>query len=259
MSASAFFLSGRSPSPSASPGCCEPVGACSAICRHSSMTDALDRPVEVESLADGAGGGQDFVGGEVQIHVRQCGTDARRWSPWTTSTRPTTIAINLANWNSRVPHPRAGIRTRRVPPTTRRTSRRWCSSICLGSATSTGCDGVHLQCHIGTDTVSLARLGARMTGLDFSAPALEVARRLAADCGARRSTTSRATCTARSTRSAPSGSTSCSPASARCAGCPTSRRWAQVVAALLRPGGFLFIREGPSRCCGRCASRAPTG
>jgi hypothetical protein len=31
-----------------------------------------------------------------------------------------------------------------------------------------GLDGVHLQCHIGTDTVSLARLGARMTGLDFS-------------------------------------------------------------------------------------------
>ena len=32
-----------------------------------------------------------------------------------------------------------------------------------------GLRGVHLQCHIGTDTVSLARLGARMTGLDFSA------------------------------------------------------------------------------------------
>ena len=43
-----------------------------------------------------------------------------------------------------------------------------------------GLDAVHLQCHIGTDTVSLARLGARMTGLDFSAPALEQGRRLAA-------------------------------------------------------------------------------
>ena len=30
-----------------------------------------------------------------------------------------------------------------------------------------GLDGVHLQCHIGTDTLSLARLGARMTGLDL--------------------------------------------------------------------------------------------
>ncbi len=37
-----------------------------------------------------------------------------------------------------------------------------------------GLRGVHLQCHIGTDTVSLARLGASMTGLDFSAPAVEL-------------------------------------------------------------------------------------
>ena len=33
----------------------------------------------------------------------------------------------------------------------------------------TGLRAVHLQCHIGTDTVSLARLGADMTGVDFSA------------------------------------------------------------------------------------------
>src|SRR5271169_4733409 len=44
--------------------------------------------------------------------------------------------------------------------------------------------GVHLQCHIGTDTVSLARLGASMTGLDFSAPAVSAARRLAGRIGA---------------------------------------------------------------------------
>ena len=30
-----------------------------------------------------------------------------------------------------------------------------------------GLQGVHLQCHVGTDTISLARLGAVMTGLDF--------------------------------------------------------------------------------------------
>src|SRR5690349_11536649 len=47
-----------------------------------------------------------------------------------------------------------------------------------------GLRGVHLQCHIGTDTVSLARLGASMTGLDFSAPALAEARKLAEQTGA---------------------------------------------------------------------------
>jgi hypothetical protein len=42
-----------------------------------------------------------------------------------------------------------------------------------------GLRGVHLQCHIGTDTLSLARLGAVMTGLDFSSASLEQARELA--------------------------------------------------------------------------------
>ena len=50
--------------------------------------------------------------------------------------------------------------------------------------TISGLVGVHLQCHIGTDTVSLARLGVSMTGLDFSAAAVEQARRLAGRLGA---------------------------------------------------------------------------
>lgn len=42
-----------------------------------------------------------------------------------------------------------------------------------------GLDLCHLQCHIGTDTISLARAGATVTGVDFSAPALGVAAALA--------------------------------------------------------------------------------
>ncbi len=42
---------------------------------------------------------------------------------------------------------------------------------------------VHLQCHIGTDTLSWARRGARVVGLDFSSNAVEVATRLANECG----------------------------------------------------------------------------
>jgi len=37
---------------------------------------------------------------------------------------------------------------------------------------------LHLQCHFGMDTLSWARLGATVTGLDFSEPAIEAARRL---------------------------------------------------------------------------------
>ena len=39
---------------------------------------------------------------------------------------------------------------------------------------------VHLQCHVGLDTLSWARHGALVTGLDFSEPAIEAARSLAA-------------------------------------------------------------------------------
>lgn len=46
-----------------------------------------------------------------------------------------------------------------------------------------GLDVVHLQCHIGTDTISLARAGGRMTGVDFSPSSLAAARRLADTTG----------------------------------------------------------------------------
>jgi 2-polyprenyl-3-methyl-5-hydroxy-6-metoxy-1,4-benzoquinol methylase len=42
---------------------------------------------------------------------------------------------------------------------------------------------LHLQCHLGTDTLSWARHGARVSGLDFSPNAIRIARTLAADCG----------------------------------------------------------------------------
>lgn len=42
---------------------------------------------------------------------------------------------------------------------------------------------LHLQCHFGQDTLSLARMGASVTGLDISDAALNEARKLAARCG----------------------------------------------------------------------------
>lgn len=43
-----------------------------------------------------------------------------------------------------------------------------------------GLDVIHPQCHIGTDTISLAQGGAMTVGLDFSAAAIEAAPKLAA-------------------------------------------------------------------------------
>jgi SAM-dependent methyltransferase len=106
-----------------------------------------------------------------------------------------------------------------------------------------GLAGVHLQCHIGTDTVSLARLGAEMVGLDFSEPALESARRLAAEAGVE------ATFVAGDVYEAPEllgkdrFDLVFTGIGALC-WLPDIRRWAEVVADLLRPGGRLFLREG---------------
>ena len=48
-----------------------------------------------------------------------------------------------------------------------------------------GLDVLHLQCHIGFDTISLARRGARVVGADFSPASLEKARALARRCEVR--------------------------------------------------------------------------
>lgn len=42
---------------------------------------------------------------------------------------------------------------------------------------------LHLQCHIGLDSISLARDASRVVGVDFSTQAVATARRLGEDCG----------------------------------------------------------------------------
>jgi len=44
---------------------------------------------------------------------------------------------------------------------------------------------IHLQCNTGADTISLARLGATVTGVDLVPDNVRYARRLAQDCGVR--------------------------------------------------------------------------
>jgi SAM-dependent methyltransferase len=106
-----------------------------------------------------------------------------------------------------------------------------------------GLRGVHLQCHIGTDTVSLARLGASMTGLDFSGPAVAAATELAAATGADATFAQSDVYAAADVL--PAGSFDLVYTGVGALNwLPDIRRWAQVVAALLRPGGRLFIRDG---------------
>ncbi len=106
-----------------------------------------------------------------------------------------------------------------------------------------GLRGVHLQCHIGTDTVSLARLGATMTGLDFSPRSLEQARLLSEHAGTPVDFVESDVYGAVDVLGAASFDLVYTGIGAL-GWLPDIRRWAQTVAALLRPGGRLFIREG---------------
>lgn len=106
-----------------------------------------------------------------------------------------------------------------------------------------GLRGVHLQCHIGTDTVSLARLGAQMTGLDFSAPALAQARALSKQAGAEVEWVHAEFHDAPNVLPAEGFDFVYTGIGAIC-WLPRIAEWAQVVSGLLKPGGRLFIREG---------------
>lgn len=100
---------------------------------------------------------------------------------------------------------------------------------------------IHLQCHIGLDTLSWARLGAQVTGLDFSSSSIEAARLLAEQTGLD------ATFITANVYDAVSavGRTFDIVYTGVGALCwlPDLTRWAQVVAALLKPGGSLYLFE----------------
>jgi SAM-dependent methyltransferase len=105
-----------------------------------------------------------------------------------------------------------------------------------------GVRGVHLQCHVGTDTVSLSRLGARMTGLDFSPATVAEARRLARLAHADVDFVEGDVLDAAELLGAGGFDLVFTGVGALC-WVPDIRRWAGVVAALLRDGGRLFLRE----------------
>jgi len=101
---------------------------------------------------------------------------------------------------------------------------------------------LHLQCHFGIDTLSWARLGARVTGADISPAAIELARSLAIDLGFP---------DARFVRSnlydlpeALDGTFDIVYTSRGVLGwLPDIRAWARVVAHFLALGGTFFITE----------------
>jgi len=102
---------------------------------------------------------------------------------------------------------------------------------------------LHLQCHVGQDTLGWARHGAAVTGLDFSVPAVRAAGELAHRAGI-----PGARCVAADVYRAAevlAGETFdivCTGLGALC-WLPDVERWARTAAALVAPGGFLYLAE----------------
>jgi SAM-dependent methyltransferase len=107
---------------------------------------------------------------------------------------------------------------------------------------------LHLQCHLGQDTLSLARLGARVTGVDFSEPAIAAARSLAAELGLEarflRSNVYELT------RGLHEQFDVVFTSYGVLCWLPDVAAWARVVARFLRPGGtFVIVENHPFAAC----------
>lgn len=151
------------------------------------------------------------------------------------------LAANLANWESRVPvHAAAYGLDRFVEDPEHLSDVVRDDAPALGDLT--GLRVAHLQCHLGTDTVSLARLGADVVGLDFSPSALEVARALADRAGNEVRFVQADVYDA--VEAIGDGFDLVYTTVGIVAWLPSMTRWAKVVAELLTPGGRLYLRDG---------------
>jgi SAM-dependent methyltransferase len=100
---------------------------------------------------------------------------------------------------------------------------------------------LHLQCHFGLDTLGWARLGARVTGADFSDEAIRAARTLAQETGLA------ANFVCANIYDLPNELSSEFDIVFTSHGVlnwlPDLSAWARVIAHFLKPGGLFFIAE----------------
>jgi SAM-dependent methyltransferase len=100
---------------------------------------------------------------------------------------------------------------------------------------------LHLQCHIGRDTLCLVRRGATVTGLDFSSAALNVAQRLSDETGLKADFVEGTVDEAPDLTPGPfdlvftTWGTIC--------WLPDVKKWAKVIASVLAPGGELYFAD----------------
>lgn len=153
------------------------------------------------------------------------------------------IAANRAMWDERVPLHAASALYDQDGFRAGRDEIRGFEAAEVGDVT--GKRLLHLQCHMGQDTLSWARRGAaKVVGLDFSEPAVEVARGLAADIGL----ADRAEFVVADVYEAAAALPDKDydivyTGIGALYWLPDLRRWAETAASLVAPGGFLYLTE----------------
>lgn len=103
---------------------------------------------------------------------------------------------------------------------------------------------LHLQCHFGQDSISLSRMGAYVTGVDFSETAIDKARNLTEQCG----TDTKFICSdVYSVKDKLEDSFDITYTSYGTIGwLPDIRRWAEIVSSCTKKGGkFVFVEFHP--------------
>lgn len=105
---------------------------------------------------------------------------------------------------------------------------------------------LHLQCHFGQDTLVFAQRGAEVVGLDFSMPAVEEARALAAELGlADRARFVHANIyDARHLLPEPGSFDVVYSTWGTIGWLPDIAEWARIIAWFLKPGGRLYFADG---------------
>jgi SAM-dependent methyltransferase len=102
---------------------------------------------------------------------------------------------------------------------------------------------LHLQCHFGLDTLSWARLGAGVTGIDFSERAIDEARRLASDLELDATFVRSDLYELPEKLDRGDGFDIVYTSHGVLGWLPDVERWAGVAARFVKPGGFLYITE----------------
>jgi len=112
----------------------------------------------------------------------------------------------------------------------------------LPDGSPTGLGMLHLQCHIGTDTLSWARLGATVTGLDVSGESLRIARDLATRAGLDIEYIESSIADGAKALAGRRFDVVYTSIGVIC-WLEDLDVWAKLIASALRPGGVFFIRE----------------